>query len=837
MHIFIGQLGIVAINTAFVFALVAVYAYWQTNSSKKNIRQKSWKQLARLAFVIHSLAVFSIVVCLFLIVYNHYYEYFYAYNHSSNNLPAAYVIASFWNGQEGSFLLWIFWHVILGLALLKLAKTWEAPVMLVFSLVQAFLVSMLLGIVFFDTIKVGSSPFMLLREVMDAPVFKMNPDYIPTDGAGLNPLLQNYWMVIHPPTLFLGFAATLVPFSFCMAGLLNKQLTAWVKPALAWAHFAALVLGVGIMMGAYWAYETLNFGGYWNWDPVENAIYIPWIVLVASIHVMVAFVKNNNALKAAILLVIASFILILYATFLTRSGVLGESSVHSFTDLGLSGQLLLYLFTFLAIALFFLIKRWHIIPVKQQESKIYSREFWVFIGATTLCLMAFQVLVPTSIPVWNAFLNTFGITSKLAPPADQVVFYTKYQFWFAVSIAVLSGTGQFLFWNKTIKKRFINAITLPVTASLLLTALIIILAKIYYWQYIILLTMSMYALVANSAILLKLARLKVKLAAGAVAHIGVALLLLGILFSAGYSKVISLNMSGKIYNATFPEEVNRENLLLFRNHPKQMKDYTLVYKGLRMASRDIPFYIDKEMLLPTHDIARVVATSSIEKDGIIYASRGDTIHIYNENTYYEVHFEKTNGESFTLFPRVQDNPQMGLAYSPDIRIHWNKDLYAHLTTMAVSDGEITWSDPQQYVLSLGDTIIVNDYIAILDKVTSVTDLLEVTLDTGDVAIKAHLYVLGFDKSYPIEPIYLIKNRTVGLIPAINRDFGLRVKLEHINPTTGKFTISIATSQRDWIILKAIEKPYISLLWIGVVVMAIGFGMAIYTAFGNLRVSN
>ena len=186
---------------------------------------------------------------------------------------------------------------------------------------------------------------------MDAPVFQMNPDFIPKDGNGLNALLQNYWMVIHPPTLFLGFATTLVPFAYCIAGLWTGKVNDWIRPALPWALFSAMVLGVGILMGAYWAYETLNFGGYWNWDPVENAVYVPWLVLVASYHTMITYRKSNTALKTSVILVVATFILILYSTFLTRSGILGESSVHSFTDLGLSGQLLIYLLVFTILSI------------------------------------------------------------------------------------------------------------------------------------------------------------------------------------------------------------------------------------------------------------------------------------------------------------------------------------------------------------------------------------------------------------------------------------------------------------------------------------------------------
>src|SRR5690606_2539287 len=155
-------------------------------------------------------------------------------------------------------------------------------------------------------------------------------------------------------------------------------------------------------MGGYWAYETLNFGGYWNWDPVENAVYVPWLILVGAIHTMNAYRNSEAALKSSIILVIAVFVLILYSTFLTRSGILGESSVHSFTVLGLSWQLLVYLFFFLIDANVLTVVRWHAIPTSCGEVSYLSKEFWILVGVLILDLMGFQVIMETVKPVFNA---------------------------------------------------------------------------------------------------------------------------------------------------------------------------------------------------------------------------------------------------------------------------------------------------------------------------------------------------------------------------------------------------------------------------------------------------
>ncbi|MFN7260818.1 MAG: cytochrome c biogenesis protein CcsA, partial [Cyclobacteriaceae bacterium] len=317
MHYFIGNLGHLLVITAFVTSLLSAFAYWKATTLKEIGEKNSWLTNARFAFVAHVLAIFGVVAALFTIIYKHYFEYHYAYAHSSLHLPGQYMLSCYWEGQEGSFLLWMFWHTIIGLILIKTQKTWEAPTMVVFTLVQAFLASMILGVVIPGIdLKLGSSPFILLRDAMDDPIFKLQPDFIPKDGNGLNALLQNYWMVIHPPTLFLGYALTLPPFAFCIAGLWQKKYVEWVKPALPWSLLGGGILGLGILMGGYWAYETLNFGGYWNWDPVENAVYVPWLILIASIHTMITYKNSETALKSSIILVIAVFLLLLYATFL-----------------------------------------------------------------------------------------------------------------------------------------------------------------------------------------------------------------------------------------------------------------------------------------------------------------------------------------------------------------------------------------------------------------------------------------------------------------------------------------------------------------------------------------
>jgi cytochrome c-type biogenesis protein CcmF len=270
--LWIGNLGHFFIVLSFVMAGLASFSFFKAELSKNDGLQKLWNKIARYAFYTHGASIMGIFALLFYMILTHHYEYHYVWSHSSNDLPIYYIISSFWEGQEGSFLLWQFWHVVLGLILIKIAKNYENSVMSIVSFTQVLLGSMVLGIFVFGY-KIGVNPFTLLRNTMpEAPIFA-KADYLSfiVDGNGLNLLLQNYWMVIHPPILFLGFAATVVPFAYAVASLWKADYKEWLRPALAWSLFTIGILGTGIFMGGAWAYESLSFGGFWAWDPVENA--------------------------------------------------------------------------------------------------------------------------------------------------------------------------------------------------------------------------------------------------------------------------------------------------------------------------------------------------------------------------------------------------------------------------------------------------------------------------------------------------------------------------------------------------------------------------------------
>lgn len=783
-----GYLGYISVALSFSAALLAFIAYiFFTN----NPAQKSWKKIARIGFYFHAIGVLGIIGALFYLIYNHQFQYYYVWAHASLELPVHYMISCFWEGQEGSFLLWTFWHMIIGLILIRVAGKWEGPVLSIIALAQITLSSMLLGLEIFGW-KIGSNPFILLRDVFPEEGIFQLANYVPLieDGTGLNPLLQNYWMVIHPPVLFVGFAAMIVPFAYAFGGLWTRQYKEWIAPALPWTIFSVLSLGTGILMGGAWAYETLNFGGYWAWDPVENASLVPWILMIAAIHTMLIFKKSGEAVMTTFLLVIFGFISVLYATFLTRSGVLGETSVHSFTDLGLSGQLLFFIGVFFVSAILMLIVRRKELPVSDKEEKIYSREFWMFIGALILSLSAFQVIFSTSIPVMNhlPFLN-------IAPPADPIAHYNKFQLPFAIVIGLLTGFAQFFKYKNTKIEFFLKNLFVTFVISLFLAAALIYYTDLRNWAYMIMLFACVFTVTGNFGILFSfIGNKKTILSGAAVSHIGFGLLLLGALLSSAKQEVVSHNIMNIDYGGQFDEQSRRENIMLIKDTPVPMYKYIVTFRGDSTVA---------------------------------------------PNTYYRVEYRKLNPERdkiierFELFPYAQINPNMGLVSSPDTRHYLLQDIYTHVTSIPdkESDDYIPeYGRPDTLIVQLGDTILRKRlHIRVLDVELAMGDE-RIPFDDYEIATNLLISVdlKDRDRTYYLKPLMVIRGNGVYSFKDEIQELGIKVRFLNVFPETNNFQIELTTGDAipDYIIMKAIKFPFINVLWLGMLILVIGFTIAI-----------
>jgi len=790
-HLIPGMFGNLFIATSFAAALLATVAYY---FSAQESADRGWAKIGRAAFRIHSLTVIGIFATLFYMLINHLFEYHYVWQHSNTEMPMRYILSCFWEGQEGSFMLWAFWNMVLGNILIKTAKDWEGPTMTVVSSVQVFLSSMLLGLVILGY-KLGSNPFILLREhpdMMNMPFTKI-ADYIDKiDGRGLNPILQNYWMIIHPPTLFLGFSSVMIPFAYAISGFWKKRFNDWQKPALPWAFFGVMILGTGVLMGGAWAYEALSFGGFWAWDPVENASLVPWLTLVASAHVILISRNTGKSVKTAFVLTTISFVLILYSTFLTRSGILGDTSVHAFTDLGMSGQLLVYLIFYCLLTLVIFVTRWKYVVGDKKEDSINSREFWMFIGALVLLISAFQIIFSTSIPVIN---TVFG--SNLAPPADPILHYNSWQIPFAIIVGFLIGIGQFLKYKKTDISKFWKKIWVAALISAIISASVAIFTANTNYHYIMLFFAATFAVVANTDYFLRIVKGKITKGGSSIAHIGFGFILMGALVSTSMSKVISQNSSGVDVKVLGSDFSNHDNIMLFKNDTIQMGDYFVSYSNKKQEGVNIYFDID-------------------------YYTKAETGEFI---------------KAFTLNPLVQLNKTMGNVAEPDTRHFLTQDIYTHITYADLSPVETTstamrseYMKPKEKMLAIGDTMFSSNAIIILHQLNTAIDRSEYELADNDIIVGAQLHVLKINGDIIVaNPLYIIREMMVESIADSLPELGLKFLFKKIDPESGRIEISLSEKQankRDFVVMKAIIFPFINILWTGCIFLILGSVLAI-----------
>jgi cytochrome c-type biogenesis protein CcmF len=782
-----GKLGHLLALLALVASLTSLISYGRAAVSKNLEDTPRWQALGRSAFIMHAVGVLGVFIVLFFIIFNHRYEYNYVYNHSSNALPFKYLLSCFWEGQEGSFLLWMIWHVVLGLITAFTAGIWENKVMTVISAVQFILSITIVGIYIAD-IKIGSSPFALLRnEMVGAPIFQQANylDFI-KDGKGLNPLLQNYWMVIHPPVLFLGFAATLIPFAYTIAAMWQGNFNNWVKPTLGWTLFGAAVLGTGICMGGAWAYESLSFGGYWAWDPVENASLVPWLTLVGAAHTLNIYKSSQYSLKTTLILLLASFFLVIYSTYLTRTGILGDTSVHAFTGEGAS--LTIHLISFLGliaiISIGLYIKAARSIAAPTAEEGSITREFWMYIGSLILLISAIQITFTTSIPVWN---KLFGL--KLAPPADPMSHYNRIQIWISILLGLGMALTHFLKYKKTDVSKWLKEQIVPFGLAVLIALGLGFYQKINQWEVAALLFAAVYALVANLFFLLKRKLALIKMG-GNLAHLGFALMLVGIIFSSFNKHVISRNkinadlgIKGDTDEETRKE--NQENLLLFRNTAADMDPYTLTYLG---DSTDEP------------------------------------------NHYYKVKYTKRNKttnaleEEFILYPFAQINPKMGLISSPDNKKYWDKDVFTYIskTTLQYTTRKV----------KPNDTIYFSNGMLVYKGISKQITNKAYKTNKGDAAVvQAQLDAYDINgKTGELHPVFADNGNQVVNTDDTLKDINLYVSLKQLileEPGTVEIAFKQPAAEQDYIVMKAMVFPHINLLGLGVIIMSLGTFLAFF----------
>ncbi len=945
-------LGLLLIQIALWSAFAGAYASFKTDNE---IFRKTFK----ISLWTHIVATFLTGLFLYYILFSHQYQFHYVWSHTSNELPWYYIFSAIWEGQEGSFLLWAFWHAVILLVLARSKKFYQPEVLGVILSVQVLLFSMLVGVyvntrifvpylllgvlgfLYFSTEKfsrlskpqkiiflvlttlllvfalvpvnnfltlqtsvllaiagisavgflayqrkisltyafsllalgtlflllgnssqtlwkIGSSPFVLLKEVFpDIPVYQQNPDFVPVNGKGLNPLLKNYWMVIHPPVLFLGFALSAVPFAFLVRGLLHNSKN-WTSLAFPWLVLNILVLGIGIILGGYWAYETLSFGGYWAWDPVENASLVPWLTGVAAIHTLLSYKSKRTNYKYSVALIIATFILILYSTFLTRSGVLGDSSVHSFTDLGLSGQLLILLLSYLVATIILYVQRSKDFPeIKPLETSLNNVAFWLTLGAALLTFAALEITFATSLPVINKLLNT-----HFAQPSAISLFYYKTTSWVAILILLLMALAPFFFWFGLSFREVLKKLQLPFFVALVLTitiqGLLFYFKKTFVYDEIffenktlwlallddLLIFTSLFTVSVSVyliILLLKKTKKQWKTLGGSLAHIGFALILLGALFSSGFETTLSKslvegnkekdNIFLPVFNSNYIKGF--EVTYLGKGKPKYpIQKVEVLYKEQGMyklvaydkRNEKYAFVLPENLLGQGEDSLQIALEKL--KDLLNLNKAVIPLKRLDERQLYRLRFRnlEDTSEVFYLTPQAEVSKNMGLIAHPDRKVSWNKDIYVHITS--IPQGE---TEKEQHVLRLGvgDTLMLHDFLFFLKEIRQLPKE-----DSAAFKAEAELYLLFRGKTFVARPVLNIYGNSLGYDDFYLNDLEMNVRFMGIDTEAGKvvFAVSHPNYEKDFITVKVIEKPWINVLWLGTFLLFIGFGISVARRF-------
>ena len=463
-----------------VFEVLTLLAY--------TLNQKQW---ARYCYVITTVlgTVATVQLFYFFIAKDFSIEYVAAF--SARDLPLFYRISAFWAGQQGSFLLWLYFALVMGLFLFKVDEKWQQKVMIFYNIEVLALLLLL----------VKQNPFLLSPQV-------------PPDGQGLNPLLVNPWMAIHPPMMFLGYAAYGVTFAFIMAALWKKDISTWVDVSIRWTVFAWLTLGIGIILGGYWAYETLGWGGYWGWDPVENASLIPWLFGTALLHGLAIQRIYKGFYKSNALMAIFSYLFIIYGTFLTRSGILADFSVHSFVDLGITGWLVGILLVFLAGSMAIFLLRLDVFPKGESIKGLLKPSTLLAASAVLLVLSAVVVAAGTSAPL---ITNLWGKPSQVDIP-----FYVNTQI--PIYVLLLLAFTLFAYRKKFLPFVIAAAVAVPAFSYAMGVG------NPVHLVLIALCTSTLVSQLANRRLFFVLI------------HAGVSLFILGSIYATGYDKQVKMTL-------------------------------------------------------------------------------------------------------------------------------------------------------------------------------------------------------------------------------------------------------------------------------------------------------
>lgn len=481
------DLGYGALVIAFLIALYGIFAAIYGELKKK----AAWVESARLAMLLTFPLITLSAVSLIFALANGYYELEYVASVTSNSMPVYLKVTALWGGQAGSLVFWS-WLLSLFTTAVTLRK-WDRdreflPWVIVVSLFTLAFFLMLVIFVENPFDRLWQLPTGQIEKAMFAPSGARV--FIQPDGRGLNPLLRHPGMVIHPPMLYLGFVAFVVPYAFAIAALITKRTDdRWIRITRRWTLIAWLFLSLGLVLGGRWAYDVLGWGGYWGWDPVEIAAFMPWLAGTAFLHSVMIQEKRGMMKHWNMVLIILTYSLVIFGTFLTRSGVL--SSVHSFAQSAIGPLFFAFIGITFVISLSLLISRWDSLKSKGQMTSLLSREALfllnnlLFMGILMVCFWG--VIFPLISELVTGQKVTVG------PP-----FYERATGPLFAGLLLLMGVAPLAAWRHSTFKTLGRAAWKPTLVSLLVPVVVLIsgirqpAAIIGYWLAAFVICVTLY---------------------------------------------------------------------------------------------------------------------------------------------------------------------------------------------------------------------------------------------------------------------------------------------------------------------------------------------------------
>lgn len=820
------MIGNLALALTFTSSIAAIILYILSARGRTELLVA-----ARRATQLALLGMFIACAALLYDIFSYHFEVNYVYEHVSRKLSKFLLFSTFYASQEGSFMLWGLWTAMIAVFLIDYARRqrYEAHVMPIYLFVLVFISLMLLT----------KSPFETIYAAHPGEAPK---GFIPADGKGLNPSLENLWIVIHPPMLFLGFALLAVPFAFALAGLIRRDYQGWVVTAIPWTLGAAMVLGFGVMLGGFWAYETLGWGGFWAWDPVENASLLPWLVTVGAVHTMLTQRRTGGLIKTNIGMTLLAYALVLYGSFMTRSGVLGEASVHSFADPGYLAftMLVCAMSAFILGPLVFYIWRWREMSGFGQDYKVLSRETSLSIASAVLGASALIVFIGTSAPL---------VKKKVDPE-----FYTNLHIPLIIVLLAINGLSLLLKW----KQSNTNDLVRKSIFSLIVTVVFTIAAYLFGvhdGRYLAIIASAMFSLAVNAEIGWKVLR----------GHWGMAydrsaptrhdyLRRLGTAFclSIGLGLLTLLITTAGDYNLFLPAiergwpfvTILFAVLLIYfvlAGYPKITLDTKFLgayvaHIGLSIFVLGVVFsagYTQREMVrLPINKPVKALGKYTLTFRGIDSKPQ--------EHDYFDVSIEengKTVGLAKPLWFWTDFNQHQSPIANPGIVKYATKDLY-----FSVNGNEMDGGVPhdtlgkQQEVAMFGDSLRVKFLSFDFPQSERMKMMAQQPFHvTANIEAK----VSGMDSAIPLT-LGVTRNPATDAakmdditVPGTSYHVQLDQLMPNMqDPTKSRVVLRIFDEKNpppaptEVITVEAFVKPYINLVWAGILTLVMGFGFAV-----------